>query len=209
MGLTVRELCPKAGKRDFPIDPAANVCMTNLPLELGYGSESAQWFALIVRHQHELRTQQALNTRGWETLLPTYERERQWSDRVKTVQQPLFSGYVFCRFGRADRMRVEDTPGVARIVEFAGTPAPLEDREIEEIRQVVTSRLKVSPWPYLKVGDRVRLERGPLRGLEGVLIETKDGARLVIGVELLRRALAVEVDPGMVIPLRVVTHAAS
>jgi transcriptional antiterminator NusG len=170
----------------------------------GWSSVSADWFAITVRHQHERSTERALRMRGWETLVPLYRTRRQWSDRVREIELPLFSGYVLCRFPLAERLRVMDTPGVAGIVEFGGCPAPLAEREMEEIRAVLRTRLPLSPWPYLKAGDRVRLERGPLRGIEGRLIRVKDSLRLVVGVELLQRSIAVEVDPDMVAPRRVV-----
>lgn len=141
---------------------------------------------------------------GWETLVPLYRSRRQWSDRVKEIELPLFSGYVLCRFPLTERLRVIDTPGVSGIVEFGGCPAPLAESEMEEIRAVLRARLPLSPWPYLKAGDRVRLERGPLRGVEGQLIRVKDGLRLVVGVELLQRSIAVELDADMVAPQRVV-----
>jgi transcription antitermination factor NusG len=161
-----------------------------------------QWFALVVPHQHERRTGQSLEWQGWETLTPQYRSRRQWSDRIKEVELPLFGGYVLCRFSLAERMRVEDTPGVSRIVGFGGGPMALADAEIAAIRCMLDSRLPLLPWPFLKAGDRVRLERGPLKGMEGVLIQIKDSFQLVVGVELLQRSIAVQVDPATVVPLR-------
>jgi transcription antitermination factor NusG len=160
------------------------------------------WFALTVRHQHERQIERLLRFKGWETLAPVYRTRRTWSDRTKVIEAPLFAGYVFCRFPLWERNRVTNTPGVAKIVGFGGAPTPVEDREIEEIRRVAASGLALRPWPYLKAGDRVRVERGPLRGLEGTLLRDKDGIRLVVGVELLQRSVAVELDPDMVAPAR-------
>ncbi len=161
-----------------------------------------RWFALTVRHQHERRTAHALATQGWETLVPLYRSRRQWSDRVKEIELPLFTGYVICQFPLWARLRVEDTPGVARLVTFAGQPAPLAEEEIASIRRLLAAKLPLSPWPFLKAGDPVRVERGPLKGASGLLIRVKDSLRLVVGVELLQRSIAVEVDPDMVAPDR-------
>lgn len=161
-----------------------------------------RWYAIQVRHQHERQTERVLAGQGWETLVPSYRSQRQWSDRVKEIELPLFAGYVFCRFSLKDRVHVEDTPGVAQIVKFNGLAAPLEDREVEEIRTMVASKARLSPWPYLRAGDRVRVERGPLRGLEGTLLRGSGEARLVVSVELLQRSIAAEVDPEMVVPLK-------
>ena len=164
--------------------------------------DEASWYALTVRHQHERRTAQTLSAQGWATLVPLYRTKRQWSDRVKEIDLPLFAGYVLCRFAAGDRMRIEDTPGVVTIVEFGGQPAPLRESEVEEIRRIASSPLPLLPWPYLKAGDAVRLERGPLKGLEGTLVRHRDQYRLVVGIELLQRSIAVEVSPEMITPLR-------
>ena len=193
MGPTVRELYPKSGN-GAAFASVATTLMTTIPC----------WYALTVRHQHERQVERLLRMQGWETLLPVYRTRRQWSDRMKEVEAPLFSGYVFCRFALREKPRVEDTPGVARIVKFRGVAAPIDDREIDDIRAMAQSGARLSPWPYLKAGDRVRVERGPLRGLEGILLRQGSEARLVVGVDLLQRSIAAEVDPAMVVPVRVV-----
>jgi transcriptional antiterminator RfaH len=159
-----------------------------------------RWYALAVRYQHERQTERALQSKGLETLVPLYRSRRQWSDRVKDVELPLFAGYVLARFALTERVAVLDTPGVARIVGFGGAIAALEDSEIADLQRLLASNLNLAPWPYLKPGDRVRVERGSLRGLEGTLLRTKDALRLIIGVELLQRSIAVELDREAVVP---------
>jgi transcriptional antiterminator NusG len=157
--------------------------------------ELCPWYALSVRL--------ALEFNRFEALAPTYRAQRHWSDRVKEVDLPLFSGYVFCRFAFAERVRVMDAPGVARVVEFGGAPAEISETEIAAIRAAMASKLPVRPWPHLKLGDRVRVERGPLRGIEGTLLREalRDRWQLVISVEMLQRSLAVELEPEMVAPV--------
>lgn len=165
-------------------------------------NEQRQWFALTVKHQHERRVEGVLRAAGVDTFLPLYRARRQWSDRVKDLDAPLFPGYVFSRFTLRDRARVVGTPGVVRIVGFAGLPAPVTEREIDAVRAALASRLPLGPWPYLlKAGGRVRIERGPLRGIEGTLLREGSALRLVLGVELLQRSLVVEVDPEMIGPM--------
>jgi transcription antitermination factor NusG len=164
-------------------------------------STEPKWFALSVPYQHERRTEKALRSKGLETLVPVYRSRRQWSDRVKEVEMPLFAGYVLCQFDLTDRIHVTDTPGVAKIVGFGGGPTALEDSEIAAIQQVVALKMPMAPWPYLKTGDRVRVEHGPMRGIEGALLRTKDAVRLVISVELLQRSIAVEVERDTVVPI--------
>jgi len=156
----------------------------------------------MVRYQHEQQTERALQSKGFKTLVPLYRSRRQWSDRVKDVDLPLFAGYVLCRFDLAERIPVLDTPGVAKIVGFGGAIVALEDVEIASIQRLLELNLPLAPWPYLKAGDRVRVERGVMRGLEGTLLRTKGALRLVIGVELLQRAMAVELDREEIVPER-------
>jgi transcription antitermination factor NusG len=160
-----------------------------------------RWYALTVPYQHERQTEKALQSKGLETLLPVYRSRRQWSDRVKDVEIPLFAGYVLCHFDLNDRIHVMDTPGVARIVGFGGMPAALEDSEIGSIQQMVLSKLPLAPWPYLKAGDRVRVEHGPMRGQEGTLVRTKDSLHLVINIDVLQRSVAVQVDREAIVPI--------
>ena len=168
MGLAQRELCPEG------------------------------WFALTVRHQHEWQVEQWLSAQGWPTFVPSYRVERQWSDRRKQIQLPLFSGYVFCQFPLTQKSAVLRTPGVVNIVSFAGAPAMLDPREFGQLQQALASGFPFAPWSHLRSGDRVRIERGPLKGVEGHLLEDAGVARLVIGIEMLHRLVAVDLPPNFV-----------
>lgn len=161
------------------------------------------WFALTVRPQHEKTTVQALSNRGLEGFLPLYLSRRRWSDRIKQLELPLFAGYVFCRFALGHRLRVLTTPGVTSIVGFGGALVPVSDQEMAALQQAVASGLPVQPWPFLECGQRVRIERGPLRGLEAILVRSKDFWRVVLNVDLLRRSVAVEIDREVISPLAV------
>jgi transcription antitermination factor NusG len=160
-----------------------------------------QWYALTVPYQHERQTEKALQSKGWETLVPLYRSRRQWSDRTKDVEMPLFAGYVLCHFNLTDRIHVLDTPGVSTIVGFGDGPAALEVSEIATIQRIVSSNLPLAPWPYLKAGDRVRVEHGPMRGQEGTLVRTNDSMHLVINIDGLQRSIAVHVGREAVVPV--------
>lgn len=168
--------------------------------------ELCPWHALTVKHQHEKAVQFSLEYQGFATLVPTYRAHRTWSDRVKELEIPLFSGYVFGRFPRADWARVIDTPGVTGVVAFGGVPAEISGSEIAALEAVMASKLHARPWPHLKAGDRVQIQHGPLRGLEGTLIRERIGLnqvlQFVVGVELLQRSIAVELAPDTIQPVR-------
>jgi len=161
--------------------------MTSVP-------EPQQWFALTVKPNHEKAAAQSLECKGWEVFLPLYRARRRWSDRVKELELPLFAGYAFCRFVRPERAGVLATPGVTSVVGFGNRPAAIPEVEIESLRTMVGSGLALSPWPFLRVGERVRIEGGPLAGVEGTLTQVKDAWRVVVSVELLQRSVAAEVD---------------
>jgi transcription antitermination factor NusG len=152
------------------------------------------WFALRVKSRFEKKTALHLEGIGLEPFNPLYRSRRRWSDRVKEVDLPLFPGYVFCRFNPYDRLPVLQAPGVVSVVGFGGQPAPVDEGEIAAIQGIVHSGCPALPWPFLREGQRVRLVRGALRSLEGILLEVKNECRLVVSVTLLQRSVAVEID---------------
>jgi len=170
-------------------------------------NKSNPWFALTARPRHEKAVAQILLNKGMEPFLPLYRAHHHWSDRVQPVDLPLFPGYVFCRFAYASRLPVLSTPGVTSIVGFANVPTPVSDDEISRIRAILASGLPAQPWPYVRVGQVARIERGSLAGLEGVLLREKDSLRVVVSIELLRRAVAVEIDRDMICAVQGAAHA--
>ena len=156
------------------------------------------WFALNTKPGSEKAVAFALRQKGYEEFVPLCREERRWSDRFKEVELALFPGYLFCRFGSEDRLRVLTTPAVTSIVGFGNTPAPVADQQILAIQAMIRSGLPLEPWHFLELGQPVRIERGPLRGLQGVLVQVKDLCRVVLSVTLLRRSVAVEIDRDMI-----------
>lgn len=159
------------------------------------------WFALQVRSRHEKMVSQLLHQKGFEEFLPLYLARQRWSDRITKVELPLFPGYVFCRFDAAARLPILMTPGVASIIRTGNELSPVEDGEIEAIRVIVLSGHRAAPYPFLNLGQRVRIEFGSLKGIEGVLVSFKNTHRLVVSVPLLQRSVAVEIDRDWVDPL--------
>jgi transcription antitermination factor NusG len=160
------------------------------------------WFALRVRSNCENVAAFHLRDRGFEEFSPTYRTERQWSDRKKQIDLPLFPGYVFCRLNPDDRLPVLTVPGTVGLVGFGKGPAVIPDHEIESIRKMIGSGLLVAPWPFLSVGQNVLIERGPLAGVEGILQEIKKTFRLVVSIGLLQRSVSAEIDRTWIRPLK-------
>jgi len=152
------------------------------------------WFALRVKPRHERAVSHHLERAGIEPFVPFYRSKRRWSDRIKELELPLFPGYAFARFNLLNRVTVLRVPGVQHIVGSKKDPVPVTEAEISAIKQMVASGLPVEPWPYVRVGDWVRIVRGPLRELEGFLIQERGGCRVIVSVHLLQRSVAAEVD---------------
>jgi len=152
------------------------------------------WYALIVRPRHEKAVARDLRLRGLEEYLPLYRARRQWSDRVKSIELPLFPGYVFCRFSFRSRFQAVTTPGIVSVVGFGAGDVPVDESQLPAIRNLAASELPIEPCPYLRAGNPVRIEHGALAGLNGILVREKGSCRVVVNVELLQRAVAVEVD---------------
>jgi transcription antitermination factor NusG len=165
-------------------------------------SAVSPWFALQVRARHETGVANFLRGKDYDPFVPMYQSRRRWSDRIKLVNAPLFPGYLFCRFDINNRLPILTTPGVIQVVGFNRMPIPVDDAEIGAIQSLVTSGFPSQPWPFLQAGDRVQIDSGPLRGLEGLLVELKGSHRLVVSVALLQRSVAVEIDSALVKALR-------
>jgi len=163
--------------------------------------ENLRWFALRIRSKHEVMVATALHSKGYEEFLPLYRSRRRWSDRFKETHRPLFPGYVFCRFDVNRRLPILVTPAVMLIVGSGKTPLPVDDAEIATLQSIVKSGLKAQPWPFLQVGQRVRIDQGALEGIEGVLLGLRKPHRLVVSVTLLQRSVAVEIDDQWATPI--------
>jgi transcription antitermination factor NusG len=170
--------------------------------ESGASDSKASWYALQVRSRKESYVASQILGQGYECLLPTYKSVRKWSDRVKELEQPLFPGYLFCRFDFQNRRPVITTPGVLQIVGYGRTAIPVSDQEIQALQFAVSSGIPKQPWPYLEVGQRVRVIYGTLTGLEGILVNVKGNHRVVLSVTLLQRSVAMEVESSWVSPAR-------
>lgn len=160
------------------------------------------WFALTVQPNHERTAERSLVNRGLEAYLPTHRVKRQWSDRQKEMDRVLFPGYVFCRFDKPDLIRVLGSPGVRSVVGVGRSPAAVEDSEISAVKALVASGRPILPWPYLRIGQSVRIDHGPLAYLRGVVVRVKDSCRVVVSVDALGCSLAVEVDADTLSPER-------
>ncbi len=159
------------------------------------------WYAAYTCANHEKSVARQLAERGFEHFLPLYRSMRRWSDRRVQLDLPLFPGYVFVRLALHERLRVVDIPSVVHLVGFNGLPAALPDEEMEILRSALLQSLRAEPHPFLTVGRRIRINRGPLAGLTGVLKRQKNRFWVVVSIDLVQRSMVVNVEAADVMPL--------
>jgi transcription antitermination factor NusG len=162
--------------------------------------ERRHWYALYTRARHEKKVDQLLRMRHFEVFLPLVPRQRQWHDRRKVVEWPLFPGYVFARFPLASTSEVLGTPGVATVVRQDGLPAPIRETEIENVRRFAallsgTGEIP-EPTPLIREGQRVRITKGAFRGVTGSVVQRRGGGKVLIqiGVETIGQGIKIEVE---------------
>jgi transcription antitermination factor NusG len=166
-------------------------------------AEEAAWYALYTRSRFEKKLMGELTSRSIEVFLPMREVLSRWKDRKKRVWLPLFPSYVFVHHvdTPANRHRILNVPGAVRFVGFDSKTVPVPLDQIEGIRRFLESNLALDPYPYMKIGRRVEIIAGPLKGIQGTLVQKKGKFRFVIQVDLIRQAVSVEIDASDVRPL--------
>jgi transcription antitermination factor NusG len=157
------------------------------------------WFALQTKSRHEKKVDYLLKQKGYQCLTPTYRQKRKWSDRTVKIELPLFPMYVFCRFNPTALGQIVSIRGVLRAVEFGGKLAEVAAEEIEALQMLALSNLLREPWQYLPQGTSVRIETGPLAGIQGFICMSENKRQLIISVTLLQRSVAVELDGSTVV----------
>jgi transcription antitermination factor NusG len=167
----------------------------------GNADAADPWWAIYTRHQHEKVVATTLSAKNFEVFFPFYESVRRWKDRKKVIWLPLFPCYVFVKGGVDRRLQVVTTPGVHMILHRGERVATIPEAEIEAIQRAVDGRYRIEPHPFLKCGERVRVIRGALEGVEGLLLRKKNWYRLVLSVDMLAQSIAVEVNSSDVEPV--------
>jgi transcription antitermination factor NusG len=159
------------------------------------------WWAVYTRHQHEKTAAEIMAAKGCEVFLPLYSVIRRWKDRRMKLSLPLFPCYLFVRARLAHRLQIISTPGVNMILRRGEQFAEMTPAEILTLQRAVDGPFQVEPHPFLQCGERIRVTRGALEGVEGILVRKKNLCRLVLAVDILARAASVEVDAADVMPV--------
>ena len=159
-------------------------------------SQNIEWYAVRTRSNCETKARLILSGKGIETYLPTFREVHQWKDRKKVVEQPLFPGYLFARIAdcRETRLSVLSSNGVVGILGRGERIEPVPDKEIEAVRRLLCSNTPCQAHPLLQEGAWVRVKRGSLKNIEGLLVRLKNQTRLVLSITLLSQSVSTEID---------------
>lgn len=178
-----------------------------LPRATEYHEDSAvldaeSWYAVVIRSRQEKVAASMLEHLGVTHFLPLVTEMRKWSDRRHVVVTPLFPGYLFVRIPKLSKihLHVLRVPGITRFLGDCNGPLAIPNGEIESVRAVLAHRVPYSRHPFLKVGDRVRVVRGPLLGIEGTLTRCSSQFKLILSVEMIQRSVAIDVSVSDVEP---------
>lgn len=158
--------------------------------------DEPRWYAVSTRARHEKAAASMLENLGIRHFLPLMTTMRRWSDRKQTVVSPLFPCYFFVHISNSaeSRLRVLKIPGVVRLVGNPHGPVAIPDYEIESLQVVLSQGIGCLPCPYLEPGDRVRILRGVLAGIEGTFLRCGRDTKLVLSIEMIQRSVAINID---------------
>ena len=164
---------------------------------------SKSWYAIYVRSRHEKSVHAELQQKGIESSLPLTIVTRQWSDRRKKVEVPLFRGYVFVKIDiKNEKLPVLTTSGVVKFVTFNNVTVPIPEDQMYWLQQMINSDLLLSQEQDFPVGTEIDVMFGPLKGLRGRVKQKNSETRLVVWFDAIMQGVSVEIDPTWLTPVR-------
>ena len=162
-----------------------------------------QWYALYTRSRFELKSASLLHSKNIEAYVPVRRVVKQWSDRKKLIDEPVIPSYVFVRILPEQYNQVLDTDGIVRYVFFCGKPAIIPDNQIHVLKAVMGADVEVDCVSgILHPGTQVRVNAGPLCGLEGELIRVAGKHKVIVRLESMQQALMITLSPSLLEPSR-------
>ena len=156
-----------------------------------------RWYAVYVKSRYEKKTSKLLEDRHIETYLPLIGRLKQWSDRRKMVEEPLFKSYLFVHTDLKDYIDIHNTPGVVRFVCFEGKPVPVPDNQLAAVKSYIgeyDGADDLNQLSELHEGQMVEIARGQMKGLVGRLVEMLGKQRVIINIEAVGQSLPISVS---------------
>ena len=158
-----------------------------------------KWYTLYIKPRHEKFVEAELKKKGIDAFTPKVKIKKRWSDRTKYIEEPIFKSYCFAKFNLQARTKVFSKKGVLVVVNFNRNYLPLEDSVIQSLKILIENDLKIDPYPYLKIGERISIRKGSLKGFEGHILEKgNNSAMLVVSVEAIASSVKCVVDANFV-----------
>jgi len=156
------------------------------------------WIAVYTKSRHEQIVVNELNKKNIESYCPMFKERRQWSDRKKWVHFPLFRSYVFANIEINENIYVLQTIGVSKIVKFQEKISIIPDQVIDNIKNIIEGGYNVEQADYFIKGDEVRIVSGPLKGLDGVVLDLRGANKIIIKIEAIQQAFSVKISSGLI-----------
>jgi len=155
------------------------------------------WFAIYTRSRYEKKVVDRLKEIGIEAWLPLLKTLRQWSDRKKMVEVPLFNSYVFVRSKSNTVKKALQVNGAVYVVSFSGQPTPIPDEQIEWLRRLLNSSEKFEvSFDKFTMGETVLIEQGVMKGTKGMFVHYKGRNRVLVQIEVINQNLLIDINPG-------------
>ena len=152
------------------------------------------WIAVYTKSRHEQTVVNELNKKNIESYCPMFKERRQWSDRKKWVHFPLFRSYVFANIEIMENIYVLQTIGVNKIVKFQEKISIIPDQVIDNMKNIIEGGYNIEQEDYFIKGDEVRVVSGPLKGLDGVVLDLRGANKIIIKIEAIQQAFSVKIS---------------
>ena len=159
-----------------------------------------KWIAVYTKSRHEKVVIQELENKNIESYCPIFKERRQWSDRKRWVEFPLFRSYVFAKIELKNSIYILQTMGVHHIIKFQGNISIIPNEIIQNIKSMIDGGFTVEQVEYFVKGDEVIVVDGPLKGMDGIVVKIKNENKLVLKIEVIQQAIAVQIHPGYLKP---------
>ena len=153
-------------------------------------SKDKNWFALYTKPRSEFSAERQLQVLGVQYFLPTITNVRQWSDRKKKITEPLFRGYIFIHTNEKERLQAVKVSSVIRCIFAHGRPAVIPEWQIENVKRMLKLDLQITVQNEFTPGKKILINDGPLRGMIGVVVNSKRGKSIAVSIDLLHRSIS-------------------
>ena len=157
---------------------------------------ATEWIVAYTKPRHEYSVSNDLSKIGFDSYVPTIRKRRKWSDRKKWVEFPLFKSYVFVNTKPKNSLPILKINGVVRIVKFGNEIAVVNDKIIKIIKQMIEGGYAPKSESYFSKGDFVIVIDGPLKGLEGEVLNESGENRLMIRIDAIQQSISVSINRG-------------